>query len=70
MKKKETKTFIESHRTCALAKGNTCMYWKCSHRELYKDIESEHDYEFFRYEVPILVRQSNKERMEQSGGHI
>ncbi len=47
MKKKETKTLIESHRTCAWAKGNTCMYWKCSHRELYKDIESEHDYEFF-----------------------
>ena len=24
--------------------------------------------EIYRYEVPILVRQSNKERMEQSGG--
>lgn len=56
MKKKETKTFIESHRTCALAKGNTCMYWKCSHRELYKDIESEHDYEFFISNSKSIVR--------------
>ncbi len=43
----EEKTFVENHKTCAWAKGNTCRFWGCSHRELYKDIESDHDYDFF-----------------------
>lgn len=46
-KKKQQETFIECHNTCGWAKGNTCKFWGCSHRKLYSEIESEHDYEFF-----------------------
>lgn len=46
-KKVEVGAFIECHKTCAFSKGNTCKFWSTSHRELYKEIENEHDYEFF-----------------------
>lgn len=47
IKSKSVKSFIESHRTCAWSRGNTCKFWGCSHRELYSEIETEHDYDFF-----------------------
>ena len=46
-KEKQVKTFIECHNTCARSSGRTCKFWGCSHRKLYSEIESEHDYEFF-----------------------
>ena len=46
-KKVEVGAFIECHKTCAFSRGNTCKIWSTSHRELYKEIENEHDYEFF-----------------------
>ena len=46
-KKVEVGAFIECHKTCAFSKGNACKFWSTSHRELYKEIENEHDYEFF-----------------------
>lgn len=46
-KKVEVGAFIECHKTCAFSRGNTCKFWSTSHRELYKEIENEHDYEFF-----------------------
>ena len=46
-KEKTVKTFVECHNTCARSSGRTCKFWGCSHRKLYSEIESEHDYEFF-----------------------
>lgn len=46
-KEKQAKTFVECHNTCARSSGRTCKFWRCSHRKLYGEIESEHDYEFF-----------------------
>lgn len=43
----EVGTFIECHLTCAFSRGNTWKFWATSHRELYREIESDHDYEFF-----------------------
>lgn len=46
-KEKQVKTFVECHNTCARSSGRTCKFWGGSHRKLYNEIESEHDYEFF-----------------------
>lgn len=34
-KKKQAKTFVECHNTCARSSSRTCKFWGCSHRKLY-----------------------------------
>lgn len=45
--RKRRDDFIECHSTCAWARGNTCKFWGCSHRDLYREREREHDYEHY-----------------------
>lgn len=47
IKNKSSQSSVNSHMTCAWGRGNTCKFWGCSHRELYSEEESTHDYEFY-----------------------
>lgn len=53
-KKKQAKTFVECHNTCARSSGRTCKYWGCSHRKLYSECEDMRGMFYGQIQVFIL----------------